>query len=140
MDSQQQSNLPPGHIIQRKPLTSSQGEWMKDVHHSQPGYPKNLAAKYTNRPISILEYSKSGSTEQEEKNSLFKWWHKCISTRKNMKLGPYFKIHKNQLQVYYKWEQNNKLVDYMENYLWNLKERFKTFKSTIKKRILFYLH
>ena len=103
MDSQQQSNLPPGHIIQRKPLTSSQGEWMKDVHHSQPGYPKNLAAKYTNRPISILEYSKSGSTEQEEKNSLFKWWHKCISTRKNMKLGPsctpYIKINSRYVKA-----------------------------------------
>lgn len=28
---------------------------MKDVHHSQPGYPKKLAAKHTNRPISIHE-------------------------------------------------------------------------------------
>ena len=40
-----------------------------------------------------------------------------------MKLGPYFKIHKNQLQVCYKWKQNNKLVeDYMEEYLCDLKE------------------
>ena len=95
MDSQQQSNLPPGHIIQRKPLTSSQGEWMKDVHHSQPGYPKNLAAKHTNRPISILEYSKSGSTEQEEKNSLFneRCWDDRIGKRKRRKLDLYFVLY-----------------------------------------------
>ena len=139
MDSQQQSNLTPGHLIQRKPLTSPQGEWMKAVHHSQPGYPRKLAAKHTD-PYLYLKRNKGGSTEQEETNSLFKWEHKCIPTWKNMKLGPDFKIHKNQLQVYYKWEQNNKLVNYMGKYLCNLKKVKDLRHLKALSRKVLYLH
>lgn len=91
--------------------------------------------KYRNRPIfGHLKYDKGGSTEQEEKNNLFNnWrWDKCTSTWKKMKSGPYFKIHRNQCQVCYKWELNNELL---EDYTEMIFVASKKEKVIIKKKI-----
>ena len=86
MDSQQQSNLTPGHLIQRKPLTSPQGEWMKAVHHSQPGYPRKLAAKHPNRPVSILE------TQQ-------RWFYRARRNEQSLQVGAQMHTHMEKYEI-----------------------------------------